>query len=90
MNRNEIMTLLAFFSVTRTHQKPDNEIFFLETLIFLYLFIQRFHLQLKFLHFVDNKKDQHHETQYNCENCRVAVCAALFPMLPYGDHLLEA
>jgi hypothetical protein len=35
-------------------------------------------------------KGQHHETRYNWENCRVALCAALFPMLPYGGQLLEA
>jgi hypothetical protein len=43
------------------HQKPDNKSYFswrkiLETLIFLDLFSERrFHLLLKFLHFVDNE-----------------------------------
>jgi hypothetical protein len=36
------------------------------------------------------KKGQHHERRYNCENRRVALCAAAFPMLPYGGQLLEA
>jgi hypothetical protein len=63
----------------------------LETLIFLDLFSERrFHLLLKFLNFVDNEKGQRHETRYNCERYRVALCAAPFPMLPYGRLLLEA
>jgi hypothetical protein len=30
MNRIEIMKLLAFFQLQGLHQKPDNELFFLE------------------------------------------------------------
>jgi hypothetical protein len=71
MNRNEIMNLLAFFLLLGLHQKPDNNYFskrkLLETPIFLNLFSEKvFHLLLKVLHFVHNKKGQHHETRYNC------------------------
>jgi hypothetical protein len=61
MNRSEIMKLLAFFLLQGLHQKPDNKSYFsrrkiLETPIFLDLFSERrFHLLLKFLHFVDKK-----------------------------------
>jgi hypothetical protein len=95
MNRNEIMKFLAFFLLQGLHQKLDNKGYFsrrkiLETPIFLDRFSERrFHLLLKFLHFVDNEKGQHCETRYNCENCRVALCAAPFPTLPYGGRLLE-
>jgi hypothetical protein len=36
------------------------------------------------------KKGQRLKTRYNCENWRVALCAAPFPMLQYGGQLLEA
>jgi hypothetical protein len=95
MNINKIIKLLPFFLLQELHQILDNKSSFswrkiLETPIFLDLFSERrFHLLLKFLHFVDNKKDQHRETRYNCENCRVVLCAATFPMLPYSGQLLE-
>jgi hypothetical protein len=56
------MKLLAFFLVQGLHQKLDNKSYFsqrkiLETPIFLDLFNERrFHLLLKFLHFVDNER----------------------------------
>jgi hypothetical protein len=55
------MKLLAFFLLQRFHQKPDNKRHLsrkkiLKIAIVLELFTERgFHLQLKFLHFVDNK-----------------------------------
>lgn len=60
-NKDEIMKLLAFFLLQGLHQKPDNKSYFsrrkiLETPIFFELFTERrFHLLLKFLHFVDNE-----------------------------------
>nr|CAD7575868.1 unnamed protein product [Timema californicum] len=60
-NKDEIMTLLSFFLLQGLHQKPDNKSYFsrrkiLETPIFMELFSERrFHLLLKFLHFVDNE-----------------------------------
>jgi hypothetical protein len=36
------------------------------------------------------RKGQHCETRHKCKNCRVALCATPFPMLPYGGRLLEA
>jgi hypothetical protein len=35
------------------------------------------------------KEGQHYETRYNCENCRMALYAAPFPTLPFGNQLLE-
>jgi hypothetical protein len=91
-NTNEIK-LLSVFLLQRLHQKPNNKSYFsqrkiLETPTYLDLFSERFHLLLKF-HHVDNKKCQHCETRYNCENSRVALCASPFPMLPCGGQLLE-
>jgi hypothetical protein len=89
------MKLLALFLLQGLHQKPNNEaIFFqgkiLETPVFLGLFCEsRFHLPLKFLHFADNEKGHNRETRYNYKNCRVALCATLFPTLPNGSQLLE-
>jgi hypothetical protein len=94
MSRNE-MKLLAFFLLQGLHQKLDKKSYFsqrkiLEIPTFLDLFSgRRFHLVLKFLNFVDNDESQRHETRYNSKNCWVALCAALFPMLPYGDRFLE-
>jgi hypothetical protein len=57
-NREEIMKLLEFLLLQGTEQKPDNKSYFsmrktLETHIFSELFTERrFHLLLKFLHFV--------------------------------------
>jgi hypothetical protein len=83
------MKLLAFFLLQGLYQKLDNKRYFSwrkiqERPIFLALFSERFHLLLKF-HFVDNKNGQYHETRYNSENCRVALCAARFPMSSYGS-----
>jgi hypothetical protein len=89
-NRNKIMKLLAFFPLQGPYQKSYNKSYFswrkiLETAIFLDLFNERrFHLLLKFLNSVDNKRSQCRKTRYNCENCKVTPCAAPFPMLPYG------
>jgi hypothetical protein len=34
---------------------------------------------------------QRHETRYDCENCRVALCAALFPMFGlYNITILQS
>jgi hypothetical protein len=60
-NRNEIVKFPAFFLLQGLHQKPDNKRYFswkkiLETPMFLDLYSERrFHLMLKFLHFVDDK-----------------------------------
>jgi hypothetical protein len=60
-NRNGIMKLLAFILLQGLQQKLDNKSWFslrksLETPIFFYLFSEmRFHLLLKFLHFIDNE-----------------------------------
>jgi hypothetical protein len=60
-NREEIMELLAFLLIQEIDQKPDNNICFskrkiLDTVIFSELFTEgRFHLLLKFLHFVGNE-----------------------------------
>jgi hypothetical protein len=62
----------------------------LETPVFLDLFSERrFHLLVKFLHFVDNEKGHLCGPGYNCKNCRVALCASPFPALPYDGQLLD-
>jgi hypothetical protein len=76
------MKLLAFFLLQGLHQKPDNKGYFsqrkiLETPIFLGLFSERFHLLLKFLHFVDNKS--HDEANYSSK--------ILYKIKPILDHL---
>jgi hypothetical protein len=81
------MKFLAFFLLQGLHKKPDNKSYFskrkiLETLIFLNLYSER--RFLKFLHSADKEKGQCHETRFNCENFRVALCAAPFPMLSQG------
>jgi hypothetical protein len=67
MNRIGIMKLLAFFLLQGLHQKLDN----------MSYFCQRFHLLLKFLHFVDNNS-------YD-----VATCGSkrLYKLKPILDHL---
>jgi hypothetical protein len=88
------MKLLAFVLLEGFFQKPDNKSYIswgkiMDTPIFLDLFSERrFHL-FKFLHFVGSEKGQHCETRYNYENCRVALCAAPFPALPYGGQLFK-
>lgn len=82
-NRTEIMKLLAFFLLQGLHQKLDNKSYFsrrkiLETLIFFELFSKRrFHLLLKFLHFVDNESNDG------------ATCGSkrLYKFKPIKDHL---
>ena len=84
-NKEEIMTLLAFFLLQGLHQKPDNKSYFsrrklLETPIFLELFTEkRFHLLLKFLHFVDNEAYDE-----NTSSSR-----RLYKLKPILDHLNE-
>jgi hypothetical protein len=81
-----MMMLLAIFLLQGLHQKPDKKSYsswkkILEISIFLDLFSERrFRLLLKLHHSVDNEKGQHRGTRFNCENCRVALCAAPFPM----------
>lgn len=80
---DEIMKLLAFLLLQGLHQKPDNKSYFsrrkiLETPIFLELFTERrFHLLLKFLHFVNN------------EEYDEATCGSrrLYKLKPILDHL---
>jgi hypothetical protein len=82
-DRNEIMKLLAFFLSQGLHQKLDNKSYFfwrkiLETPIFLSLFSERrFHLLLKFLHFVDNES-------YNEVTCGFK---RLYKLKPILNHL---
>jgi hypothetical protein len=82
VNGNEIMKLLAFFLLQGFHQKLDNKSCFsqrkiLETPTFFYLFSERFHLLLKFLHFVDN------------ESYGDSACSSkrLYKLKPILDHL---
>jgi hypothetical protein len=83
MNRTEIMKSLAFFLLQELHQEPDNKSYFcwrriLEMPVFLELFSERrFHLLLKYLHFVDNKS-------YNEATCG---SKRLYKLNPILDHL---
>jgi hypothetical protein len=94
-NRNKIIKLLAFFLLQGLHKELDNKSYFswrkiLETPIFVELFSERFHPVVKFLHFVYNGRSQRREIRHNCENCGAALYAVPFPILSYGDRLLEA
>jgi hypothetical protein len=61
-NRKEIMKLLGLLLLQGTDQKPDNRSYFskrkiLEMPVCSELFTEgRFHLLLRFLHFVDNER----------------------------------
>jgi hypothetical protein len=82
-NTIEIMKLLALFLLQGLHHKLDNKSYFcrrkiLETPVFLELFSERrFHLLLKFLHFVNN------------ESYDEATCGSksLYKLKPIMDHL---
>jgi hypothetical protein len=83
MTRNKMMKMLGFFLLQGLHQKLDNKSYFsqrkiLETPIFLDWFSKRrFHLLLKFLHFVDN--ESHEET--------ISGSKRLYKLKPILDHL---
>jgi hypothetical protein len=75
-NRNEIMKLLAIFLLQGLHQKPNNSYFSWRKILDLFS-ERRYHLLLKFLHFVGYES-------YDGVTCG---SKRLYKLKPILDHL---
>jgi hypothetical protein len=86
-NRNEIMTDFTRIRITRAIF-PGGK-FWKHPYFCTHSVTGGFNFYSSFFILFENEKGQHCETRHNCKNCRVALCVAPFPTLPYGGRLLE-